>query len=55
MKFEVINDKGRTMMSTTCLSCIPNADQIDAMIKHGYKFRINGKPVSKKEDYRVHK
>ena len=49
MKFEVINDKGRTMMSTTCLSCIPDADQIDAMIKYGYKFKINGKSVPKKK------
>ena len=47
MKFEVINDRGRTIMSTTYISCIPNDGEIASMIKAGYKFKIDGKSTSK--------
>ena len=47
MKFEVINDRGRTIMSTTYISCIPNDREIASMIKAGYKFKFDGKSTSK--------
>ena len=46
MKFEVINDKNKTVMSTTSLSCIPNKNELNSMSKAGYKFRLNGKIMS---------
>lgn len=48
MKFEIINDKGQTLMQTTSIECIPNKDILDSMSKLGYKFKIRGKPASKK-------
>lgn len=49
MKFEVISDRGRTVMSCTTASCIPDDDQLTSMSKAGYKFKIDGKAVSVKK------
>lgn len=49
MKFEVINDKGQVVMTTTSENCIPDKDDIESMSKSGYKFRIDGKVVTKKK------
>lgn len=49
MKFEVINDKGQTVMATTSTSCIPNKDILESMSKAGYKFKVNGKVITKKQ------
>lgn len=49
MKFEVFNDRGVPKMSTEYISCIPDSAQLAALSKAGYKFKINGKPVSKKK------
>lgn len=47
MIFEVINDKGKTVMNTNDLSCIPNKKQLLEMSMSGYKFKIDGKVISK--------
>ena len=49
MYFETINRDGRAMMSTTFISCLPDIKGIESMSKAGYKFRINGKMVSKRK------
>lgn len=49
MKFEVINDKNKTVMSTTSLSCIPNKNELNSMSKVGYKFKIDGKAITIKK------
>lgn len=49
MKFEVINDKGCTVMSTLYPLCIHEDDQLSSMMKAGYRFKIDGKIVSKKK------
>lgn len=49
MKFEVINDKGQVVMTTTSTECIPDKDMLDNMSKSGYKFRLDGKTVTKKQ------
>ena len=49
MKFEVINDKNKTVMSTTSLSCIPNENELNSMSKAGYKFKIDGKAITIKK------
>lgn len=49
MKFEVINDKNKTVMSTTSLSCIPNKNELNSMSKAGYKFKIDGKAITIKK------
>lgn len=46
MKFEVLNDKGITVMQTETKSCIPSEDELAAMSKAGYKFRIDGKNIT---------
>ena len=45
MKFEVINDKNKTMMSTTSPECIYDKSTLTSMSKAGYKFKIDGKIV----------
>lgn len=47
MMFTVINKDGRTVMRTEFPSCIPDKEQIDSMIKAGYKFKNEGKVISK--------
>lgn len=49
MHFEVINDKGRVVMQTQYASCIPHKKQIIAMLKAGYKIRVDGKTMTKKK------
>jgi hypothetical protein len=46
MKFEVINSNGRCMQSTTFPECIPY-QFLESMASHGYRFRVDGKIVSK--------
>ena len=43
MKFEVINDKNKTVMSTDSPSCIPDKGTLDSISKAGYKFKLDGK------------
>ena len=49
MKFEVVNDKGVTVMQTTMKSCIPDEEQLSLMSKAGYKFKLDGKNVTMKK------
>lgn len=49
MKFEVINDKQKTVMQTTNIACVPNETEIKLMTKAGYKFRMNGKLIKKSD------
>lgn len=49
MKFEVINDKNKTVMTTTNLSCIPNKNILDSMLMAGYKFKLDGKLITIKK------
>lgn len=49
MKFECVNREGRTMSSTTYMSCLPTERQIESMSKAGYKFKLDGKIISKKK------
>lgn len=49
LKFEVVNDKNITVMSTTSSTCIPNESQINSMLNAGYKIRVNNKIIAKKK------
>lgn len=49
MIFEVINDKNKTVMSTTSLSCIPDKKILDSMLMAGYKFKLDGKLITIKK------
>lgn len=46
--FEVFNEKGNRVFFTIYDSCIPSKDEIDIMTKNGYKFKANGKFLTKK-------
>lgn len=49
MKFEVINDKGKTVYYTHKEKDIPNKEYLNSMSDAGYKFKIDGKATSKKK------
>ena len=46
MKFEVINSNGRCMQTTNHPECVPY-QFLESMANHGYKFRVDGKIVSR--------
>lgn len=52
MKFEVINSDKECVMCTEHSCCIP-FNQLDSMTTSGYRFKIDGKFVSKKDIARV--
>ena len=45
----MINKDGKSVMSTEHISCFPTKEQLSSMVKAGYKFKIDGKPVTKKK------
>lgn len=45
--FEVIGPDGRGKMRTHALSCLPTVSEIKSMASCGYKFKLDGKTVSK--------
>lgn len=47
MLFEVINKDSRCVMSTTQKACTYAKSQRDEMIKAGYRFKVDGKLLSK--------
>ena len=49
MIFEVVNDKNKTVMSTTYVSCIYDKDILNSMSKAGYKFKLDGKVITIKK------
>ena len=49
MKFEVVNDKNKTMYYTYEIEGIPTKEYLDSMSNAGYKFKIDGKIASKKK------
>lgn len=49
MKFEVVNDKNKTVMSTESMACIPDKDILNSISKAGYKFKLNGKLITIKK------
>ena len=49
MKFEVINDKNKTVMQTSHMSCIPDKNTLNLMQKAGYKFKLDGKMITIKK------
>lgn len=48
MKFEVINDKNKTVYYTHKEKDIPCKEYLNSMVGAGYKFKIDGKISSKK-------
>ena len=44
--FEVFNDKGKRVMYTEHISCIPEKYILSSMLKVGYKFKLNGKAIT---------
>lgn len=49
MKFEIINQEGKTVMQTEFAECIPDKEIINSMMKNKYKFKIDGKITTKKK------
>lgn len=46
-KFEAFNDKGNRIFYTFQESCIPSKSEIESMYKSGWKFKMDGKNISK--------
>lgn len=49
MNFEIINEKNKTVFNTPQKECIPSKQTINTMLKIGYKFKIDGKTLTKKQ------
>ena len=49
MKFEILNDKNKVVMTTTSASCIPDRNTLNIMSKGGYKFKMDGKSITLKK------
>ena len=49
MIFEIINQNGNPVMTTNYEECIYDSDTLTEMQRAGYKFKLNGKIVPKKE------
>ena len=49
MKFEILTDKDQVVMTTTSANCIPDVNIISYMSKANYKFKLNGKIITKKK------
>lgn len=49
MKFEIINSNGKIVFNTMDESCLPTKGEINSMTKVGYKFKIDGKSITKKK------
>lgn len=47
MKFEVIDAKGKIMFQTSNKKYMYSQSEINSMDKAGYRFKVNGKIVSK--------
>lgn len=47
MKFEILNDNGSVVFNTTDDECLPTIKEIDSMVKAKYKFKLDGKLISK--------
>ena len=47
MKFEIFDDKKDRKFWCESDSCLPTSSEINAMAKVGYKFKMNGKSISK--------
>lgn len=46
MKFEVVNKLGQTVMSTEYESCVYDQEDLTAMHRAGYRFKVDGKFVN---------
>ena len=49
MKFELLNDKNKTVMSTTSWACVYDKNTLVSMSKLGYKVRLDGKIMTIKK------
>lgn len=45
----MINSDGKTIFFTKEKDCIPKKQELDAQYKAGYKFKLDGKAISKKK------
>lgn len=46
--FEIYNEKGNRLFYTNSEECLPPKEQISSMLNAGYKFKLNGKSITKK-------
>lgn len=48
MLFEIYTEKGRRLFYTSSEEGLPPKEQINSMLNAGYKFKLDGKTISKK-------
>lgn len=49
MNFEIYNDKKCRVFVTNSKECLPQKEHVDSMLKKNYKFKLDGKQMTKKE------
>ena len=47
MIFQIYNDRGDIIFTTADSECLPNAKDIQSMVKAKYKFKLDGKMITK--------
>lgn len=48
MKFEIFNDKGKIVFQCHQTSCLPTIAEVKSMATVGYKFKLDGKQITRK-------
>lgn len=48
MLFEIFNDKGHRVFFTNSENCLPEKNNLEAMLKNGYKFKCDDKTLTRK-------
>ena len=54
-EFEIFNDKNVRVFVTNSKGCLPEEEHVKAMLKNGYKFKLDGKLLSKKAIIEIYK
>ena len=47
MIFQIYNERGDIIFNTTDMECLPNEKDVKSMVKAKYKFKLDGKIITK--------
>ena len=47
MIFQIYNERGDIVFNTTDIECLPNEKDVQSMVRARYKFRLDGKIITK--------
>lgn len=47
MIFQIYNERGDIIFNTADIECLPNEKDVQSMVKAKYKFKLDGKMITK--------